>query len=343
MAECLNKLFGNSNTRERLASAVKLGTLPHALLICGPEGSGKHTLALELSAAINCESSGADRALPCHSCNTCKRIAEGQFSDVKILKKDNSKATIGVEQVRDFREDMFLSPSEAEAKVYLIENAEALTGAAQNALLKVIEEPPEATYIFLLANSTDNILSTIKSRAQYIQMQRFTPEEIDRYLTENIQAAMTLKRESPEEYATITLLSSGVIGAAIGMLDEKALKESSEYAELVTSLLSALQKRTEFSKLYEALSSLPTARAEFKRILELTLCAMRDIFTVKGGIKAPLLFFRSEEAAESYSGLNSKRLMKICRIITDALADVDKNILIPTLITDIALSISQTA
>ena len=343
MADCLNKLFGNENTRTRLAGAIRCGTLPHALLITGPDGSGKHTLARELAAAINCENKGAAGALPCHRCNTCQRIADGQFSDVKILTKEGSKATIGVEQIRDFREDMYLSPSEAEAKIYLIEDADALTGAAQNALLKVIEEPPEATYIFLLASTTDSILSTIKSRAQYIQMQRFSPEQIDGFLTASSHAAVSLKRDSRSEYDTLTVLCSGVIGAALGMLDEKSLKENSENYLLVTDLLSAVKRRAEFSKLYEALSALPSSRPDFKHSLELTLCALRDILTVKSGIKTTLLFFRSAEDAEEYSGLNAKRLMHIFEIINDALADVDKNILIPTLITDIALSISRTA
>ena len=336
------KLYGNEKTRERLAAAVRRGTLAHALLISGPEGSGRQTLVTELAAALNCESLGENRPIPCGLCNRCRRIYEGQFPDFKILEKERSKATIGVEQIREFREDMFLSATESDSKVYVIKNAETMTPAAQNSLLKVIEEPPPATYIILIANGTDQLLSTIKSRAQYVQMERFPSSSIEEYLLKNSSLASALRAEDKDAFEAITLFCSGVIGQALSMLDDRSIKDGTELKTLVTELILAFRKRTEFSKLYSTLSSLPQTRPEFKRALEVTLCALRDVFTVKSGIDAPLLFFTDRAFAEELTSISAKRLVRIYEIVLGALSDLDKNVLIPTLITDIALAVKET-
>jgi DNA polymerase-3 subunit gamma/tau len=91
-------------------------------LIVGPSGSGKSTLAREIAMAINCEKRNEGAyPMPCGFCNTCRRIREGNFTDIKYLEKPKDRATIGVEAVKDFREDMFLSATESERKIYIID------------------------------------------------------------------------------------------------------------------------------------------------------------------------------------------------------------------------------
>ena len=134
MRSYLNALRGNDSVRMRLGALVERGTLPHALLIEGGRGSGKHTLAKELAAALNCEHIGdTDSPLPCHRCNSCRRIAEGSFTDVKYLEKQKDKATIGVGEVKLFKEDMYLSATESRHKIYVFENAELMTPQALKA------------------------------------------------------------------------------------------------------------------------------------------------------------------------------------------------------------------
>ena len=137
------RLLGNRETALRLSDAIASGTLPHALLLVGPRGSGKHTLATEIAAAANCERKGVSDSLPCGVCSSCKRIYDRNFPDVSYLERASGKATIGVDELREFREDMFLSSTESEFKFYIIEEGDLLTPAAQNALLKVLEEPPK--------------------------------------------------------------------------------------------------------------------------------------------------------------------------------------------------------
>ena len=177
------RLFGNDETKLRICDSIVREALPHAMLIVGPGGSGKHTLATEIAAAANCVNASiklAGAKLPCGVCANCKRIYSGNFPDVNTLGRGSGKATIGVEELRDYREDMFLSATESRYKFYIIEDADLMTPAAQNALLKVLEEPPSAVHIILLCTESDKILSTIKSRTQYAQTELFDYEELKR-------------------------------------------------------------------------------------------------------------------------------------------------------------------
>ena len=110
MKKYFPKIFGNTDTKMRLSDAIIDKTLPHAILIVGPHGSGKSTLATEIAASANCLNQDSENHnLPCGICNNCKRIYSGNFPDISFLEKTSSKATIGVEELREFREDMFLS------------------------------------------------------------------------------------------------------------------------------------------------------------------------------------------------------------------------------------------
>ena len=223
MRKRFTKLFGNEDTKLRLCDAVVNSTLPHALLICGPRGSGKRTLATEIVAAANClMKNDSASPIPCKVCANCKRIYSSSFPDVTFLERDGGKATIGVEELRDFRENMFLSASEAAYKFYVIEDADTMTSAAQNALLKVLEEPPKFVHIILLAESADKLLSTVKSRTQYVQMELFGQRELEDYVTELSSSARSLSQIAPDKLLAILLASGGVIGKAIEMMESES-------------------------------------------------------------------------------------------------------------------------
>ena len=100
--EYFPELLGNKDTKLRIGKAIEAGTVPHAFLIGGPSGSGKSVLAKEIAAALNCENlKSPSHNLPCGRCNNCKRVLEGNFTDVKILEKKKDKATLGVAEVKD--------------------------------------------------------------------------------------------------------------------------------------------------------------------------------------------------------------------------------------------------
>ena len=117
--------------------------------------------------------------------------------------------------VRAFRDDMFLSSTESKYKIYIIDDAERMTPNAQNALLKVIEEPPSNGIIFLLTLSDDAILTTIKSRTQHVAMQRFDESELERYFKEK---GTPLPSSSTTATRELMMCADGRIGRAIELI-----------------------------------------------------------------------------------------------------------------------------
>ena len=337
------KVLGNLEAKLRLSDSVMQNTLPHALLIVGPTGSGKHTLATEIAAAANCINRGvkiAGTKLPCGACSNCKRIYTKNFPDVSILGRANGKATIGVEELRDFREDMFLSATEAQYKFYIIEDADLMTPAAQNALLKVLEEPPSLVHIILLATEADKILSTIKSRTQYAQTEIFEYDTLRSHVLALSEKAVTLGRTDSEKLGAILKSSSGIIGKALNMLDDGQTDAIEARRECVKGFISALAKKSPFSTLYSATQALPQKREELRGTLEDIRSALRDlILSHYSEHTAPIFFLSEQELNDALGSIGHKRLTEVYDIISSAIEDIDKNVVVSTLLTDLAVRI----
>lgn len=335
-------LFGNGKIKLRIAALLENNTLPHAFLIVGPSGSGKRTFALELAAALNCENNGKGGSLPCHKCTMCKRIRENNFADIMRLKRQGSKATIGVEEVRDFREDMFLSATESQRKIYIIEEADKLTVNAQNALLTVLEEPPTNLVIMLLCESADKILTTIKSRAQTIAMERFSDEALKELLIANNERARLYSKTDTATLDGIIMASDGRIGRAFSLLSDGEARENNENREVIEKIVSALKPSRPYSELYLALGALPTSRGEFCEALELIMSALRDISLIKFDKNLPLLFYTSRETAKEASReIKTKRLFAIYELIAKALQDASRNVGVFTIISELGAKIKM--
>lgn len=324
------RICKNRESVTRLSRQIREKTMPHAYRIHGPRGSGKRTLATELAAALNCEGDG--RSLPCGRCNTCRRIRSGQFTDLKLLTLSEGKATIGVEQVRELREDMFLSATESEYKIYVFDDADKLTPQAQNALLKVLEEPPERVLILLLCESPDRLLGTIKSRAPAIRMERLSPDELDAYLKENSMEATSLCRRDEARYRELLYSADGVIGQALELLDDKHLKEISRTRECVGRVLAALPRTATYATRYEAISSMPQKRIEFSETAELVIAALADLLVLKYDEDAPLTYFSDRESALiCAASMDSRRIVYCKDLFTQAVDMAAKNANMTTL------------
>ena len=162
----LDALPGNQRLKAQLAHTDRL---PHAILLGGPKGSGRHILARLLAQAMVCN---RPDIAPCGVCPNCKRVAEGIHPDVPPLSnfvssKDRDKKDIVVDTIRNLRADAFIRPNQAKRKVYLIDPAETMNVNAQNALLKVLEDGPEYASFLLLAENPMALLDTIRSRCVY--------------------------------------------------------------------------------------------------------------------------------------------------------------------------------
>lgn len=335
------RLIGNNETKERLGRSIESGTVPHAFLIGGPSGSGKSTLASEISAAMNCENrNNKSFPLPCGECSNCRRIYEGNFPDVKILQKKKDKATLGVEAVKDFREDMFLSSTESEHKIYIIDDAESMTPEAQNALLKVLEEPPTAVSIILLAKECDRILTTIKSRAQYIAMSRFDDSEIADYLLSHSSEARALKAADESRFIGLIMSADGRIGLATELMSKRMSDETSEERSEIIDLIRAIGQKSSYADIYSAVSHFPNKRAELLGALERLMNALRDLILIKYHSNAKTLFFSSaKEAREICKDISAKRLIRVYDVVNETHSLICRNANIPNIMASLSSKI----
>ena len=320
-------LFGNEFHKNRIALSVLGDKLPHALLIDGPEGSGKMTFATQIAAALNCENKTDEtRPLPCGRCNSCRRIQEGGFTDVKILKRTDGKATIGVKEIKDFRADMYLSATESGYKVYVIDEAEKMTTEAQNALLIILEEPPKKVVIMLLASGTDSILTTIKSRTQYVAMTRFDTQELAKHLEQISPEARSLAFRDEEGYKALLVSADGRIGKAKALLNPKTREENEQTRSEILAIVNALGTRASYAELYSAITSLPQKRVEFAQSLEILISALGDLIAAKKSEAAsPVFFIDHKSAKDAGASVPIGRLMKIYEIVIHTYRECEKN------------------
>ena len=144
----------------QIANMVKTNRIPHAVLIEGNSIDVRDNSAMYLAAAMMCRSENK----PCRLCRDCKKIFQGIHPDISVLGDDPKKKLIKVDEIRQLRRDAFIKPNEAECRVFIIKNAENMNDEAQNALLKLLEEPPETVGLILCASSGSKLLSTVRSR-----------------------------------------------------------------------------------------------------------------------------------------------------------------------------------
>ena len=200
-------LLGNQRLKENLLAGVSRGRTSHFYLISGPAGSGKRTLARLLAAAILCKGDNK----PCHTCPACRKVLSDAHPDL-ITVVDPEHKNIPVAMVREIREDMFIRPNEADKKIYLF--PQPLGTEGQNALLKILEEPPSYGVFILLAENPEQLLTTVRSRSTELRMQSL-PESL---LRQKLQEAFP--DADPDTVTAAIERSGGYLGQAQTLLSE---------------------------------------------------------------------------------------------------------------------------
>ena len=199
-------LLGNERLKENLAGSLSKGHISHFYLISGPTGSGKHTLATLLSAAILCRGQGK----PCLACGPCRKVMEGNHPDL-ITVTDPEHKNVAVKIVRAMREDMFIRPNESDYKIYLFPQELGIEG--QNALLKILEEPPAYGVFILLTDNPDKLLPTVRSRCTELKLLPL-PERILK-----AELARLFPAASSEDLTAAAARSGGLLGQAKALLE----------------------------------------------------------------------------------------------------------------------------
>lgn len=163
---------------EAMIDAVRNGRNPHAWIIYGEEGMGRGEFAKLISAAVVCLNK---KNAPCGECRSCVMSKAGTHPDIRYVLPENGKKTIGVEVIRKFNDDVFIRPFFSDNKVYIIDGDLLLT-AAQNALLKTIEEPPEYAVFIITSTHLETILDTVQSRCALVKLPNLGTDRVSEYI-----------------------------------------------------------------------------------------------------------------------------------------------------------------
>ena len=322
MSPFFENIAGNGALKEQISRNIVGNTLSHAYIIEGPSGSGRHTLAYDIAAALSCTGSGS---IPCGKCKSCSKILSFKSPDVITVSLEKDRVTMGVETIRDLKEDIAIAPNDLDRKVYIIEDADAMTQQAQNAFLLSLEDPPEYVVFFLICESSANLLETVRSRAPIYRMKRLDDEDLRDYLLKNNQQAVILGEEEPEVFDTVIKVSDGRIGLALSLLDAGARSDMMEERAVAQKLLSLLIA-PDRAAVIKAVGALGNSRQEIKKYLTDAQYATRDLIVLKKSDNAPLLFYTDRDAAQELSTrYSSATLMRFYDALYAAVADLEAN------------------
>lgn len=195
--------LGNTGLKESLSLAMAQGKLSHSYLLSGPRGSGKHTLARQLAAGMECTGQGEQ---PCGRCPACRKVFGGIHPDVIVCTDDRHKQ-FGVDAARQVILGASLRPNEGRKKIFLF--PQEMNLAAQNALLKLIEEPPAYVVFLFLTENVHTMLPTVRSRCQELTLSPLSRELLRGHLP-------------PEADERIIEESGGYLGQALELMAGEA-------------------------------------------------------------------------------------------------------------------------
>jgi DNA polymerase III delta' subunit len=219
--------------------AVGTGRVPHALLISGPAHVGKTTLALDLAAGLLCTAPRA-AGRPCRDCAACRKVDAGNHPDLHRLAPEGAGGQVRLAQVQGLISELALLPLEGAWRVAIVESAHRLNPDAQNALLKTLEEPPQAAVIVLAADDETQLLPTVRSRCARLRLGPVAPEAIAGLLEERGLG------DRPKG-AALARLAGGRPGLALGLaLDDDARQAHERVVRTLIDLRTA-DRRTRLS------------------------------------------------------------------------------------------------
>ncbi|MGB7560618.1 MAG: DNA polymerase III subunit gamma/tau, partial [Candidatus Acidiferrales bacterium] len=211
--QTFREVVGQRHVTQTLENAIKQNRLAHAYIFCGTRGVGKTTTARILAKCLNCVN--GPTAEPCNICDACREITSGGSLDVLEIDAASNR---GIDQVRELREMVRYAPASGRYKVVILDEAHQLTDEASNALLKTLEEPPDKVVFILATTRPEDLVDTIKSRAQLFQFRSLTFQEIADAL-EHIVKEEKLEIE-PGAIAVLARAAEGSLRDGLSLLEQ---------------------------------------------------------------------------------------------------------------------------
>lgn len=332
--QTFDDVSGQMAVTQTLKTQLMTGKMSHAYLFTGSRGTGKTTCAKILAKAVNCLN--PDNGNPCNCCSACKAIDAGTCMDVLEI---DAASNNGVDNIRDLRDDAIYSPSQVKKRVYIIDEVHMLSLSAFNALLKIVEEPPEHLLFILATTELHKVPATILSRCQRFSFRRISQEDIAARLQyvayqENIDLDESAAR-------VIARLADGGMRDGLSLLDQCASATAGELtAEAVYACLGIAGERkcaqllsdiaahnsknalTLFNQLY-------TEGKDLGAMLDELACLIRDILILKtapaSGISMLSGVASDQEVAELSRLLSSGELVRMMEIIQKTLSEFTRS------------------
>ena len=336
---------GNAEVVQRMREMLARDRFPHGVILSGPAGAGKYTLATMVAQAMNCLDRPLSQGLPdfCGRCSNCVRIGGAQdlesrvaeaveardamketekkdtrlfvqtHPDVLVIPPDPPQMMIKVDQVRRLIEHIYFKPSEARERVFIFTDSAFMKEAA-NSLLKVLEEPPDYATIFLLTENAGELLPTIRSRSMVLPLRRLSTEEIEQYLTKH------RPEWKPAQRALVARLSDGAVGKARSF-DLAAYIVAREHA--LTILRTALRssEHTDLFKMTETYRAGADGREKTETLLRCTYSLLEDLLFIDSG-SAQLV--RNTDIVPELQKLAEAATFDWLTTASDRLADVER-------------------
>ena len=302
-----NSVVGNDMIIKSLKLAVKNNRINHAYIFDGPRGSGKRTLANTFAKTLNCERGGSS---PCGECISCQTFESGNNPDIIYVRRSEGEREIKVDTVRNLiNKNIEVKPYRYRYKVFIIEDADTMNPAAQNAFLKTLEEPPEYGVFLLLTENYNKLLVTVLSRCQHFKLQSIPAPLIRDYLSKE-------KGISQEKSLLASLYAQGSIGRAIELSDNEEFNSlRTKVMDMTVALLEG-----DLIGMYELAASAEEYKDRVDTFLSIMYLLYRDCLVYSQTNKKELVIQsdKMDVIRRICNLLDTRRLIRGCELINEA-------------------------
>lgn len=287
------------------------GRVPQSIVIYGEKGLGKKKLASYIAQRLLCTGDNP----PCNSCHACRMLTGGGHPDfIKVAPSLKSGGYKLDEDLRRVVSDAYIAPSEGRVKVYLIADMDKTPQGSQNALLKLIEEPPAHAVIILTASAREYFLPTVLSRVTALSMKSVTGEQAIAYLKETTD-------RSEQEICDAVKAMGGNIGRCIEFFESKPLKKAVEVTVLMAQ---AIEQKNEYDML-RAMWRCDGNRELCVTVLGLLMQVLRDAAMIRMGVGERLIGCSEESSRRLGAAFSERKLSALCEICEKYIAAVNGN------------------
>lgn len=326
--DTLDGVIGQDQVTVPLARALDSGRITQAYLFSGPRGTGKTSTARILARCLNCEKGPTSH--PCGKCPSCKDLATGGPGSVDVVEIDAASHN-GVDDARQIRERAQFAPTRDRYKIFILDEAHMVTQQGFNALLKIVEEPPEHVIFIFATTEPDKVIGTIRSRTHHYPFRLVPPEILGPYVQkvckqEKITLApgvlpLVLRAGGGSVRDTLSVLDQLMVGAKDSTVELASATNLLGYTptEMISGVVDALIDR-DGAKLYDTVEKVAIGGFEPRRFVQDLLERLRDLIMVRlAGVKA--LDRAGEQAQADQAGLFDRQAHALPLSVLTALAD----------------------